>query len=393
MVKLSDIIRLGYQKPKKEKGESSQKVSEGKSNQEAQTSQVHIEKKTSALEFSKVFKAKAEKKESLKKETITHNEAKVSLSRIMNSMHEEKKDAKLLYKKGLLILKDIFEKVELKEHFDIAELTSFVRDVVDEISIGKKELIKLALVEDFDNSLWQHSVNTCILSIDIGLSLGYNKIKLNELGISACLYDLGLVEIKDLISKPKKLSLNELSQVKKHPTIGANLLEKISKGTPGIVKKVILEHHERADGSGYPKGIRLEDIHKYAQIIGLIDYYEALTHPRPYRQALSSHEAIKNIITKQVQQFDSCLLKALVKKMSLYPIGSWVKLNTNEVGKVVEVNEDFPLRPIIRILFDSEGKRLDEIKTLDLSKNQNIYIGEIVDLAKLSMRISVEKRR
>ena len=222
------------------------------------------------------------------------------------------------------------------------------------------------------------------------MSLGYNKIKLNGLGLSACLYDCGLVKMKVLINRPKKFSPDEFAPIKKHSGNGTEVLKKIGEDIPDIVKKVALEHHERVDGSGYPNGIKGEDIHEYAQIIGLVDCYEALTHARPYRDLISSHEAIKTIITKEEQCFGNFLIKALIKKMSLYPIGSWIKLNTNEVGKVVETNEDFPLRPVIRVLFDLEGRRLDEIKTLDLSKNQNIYIEKIVTLEKLSTRISVK---
>ncbi len=405
MVKLSDIIRLGYQKHKEEKKKGKTGQDAGKDEKpKVQTKQppllqkppkptldthpkkTHPEKVSDGLKLSKAFKEAGEK---IKERTIS-GEAKVLLSTMMKSMKGEERDAKILYKKGLLILKNIFEKIELKSHFDITELMSFIRGIVDEISVGKKGLIELALVGDYDNSLWQHSLNACILAINVGLSLGYNKIKLNGLGLSACLYDCGLVKIKGLISRPKKFSPDEFTPIKKHSGNGIELLEKIGKDIPDIVKKVALEHHERVNGSGYPNGIKAEDIHEYAQIIGLVDCYEALTHVRPYRDRISSHEAIKTIITEEEQRFGNFLIKALIKKMSLYPIGSWVKLNTNEVGKVVETNKDLPLRPIIRILFDSEGRRLDEIKTRDLSKNKNIYIEKIVNLEKLSTRISVK---
>jgi len=408
MVKLSDIIKLGYQKRKEEekKEKTGQDVSKdekpevqakqspllqkpAKSTSDTHPPKSWPEKTSDNLKLSKAFKHVTQEKIEVKEKTAI-DEAKVLLSTMMKSMEEEKKNTKVLYKKGLLILKNIFEKIEVKEDFDIAELAAFIKEIVDEMAVGKKELIKLALITDFDNSLWQHSFNTCILSINIGLSLGYNKIKLNELGLSACLYDCGLVEIKDLVEKPKKVSADELTRIKKHPGRSAKLLEKIGKNIPDIVKKVTLQHHERVNGSGYPKGIKGEDIHEYAQIIGLVDHYESLTHPRPYRESISSHQAIKTIITKQAQCFDNFLLKALIKKMSLYPIGSWVQLNTKEVAKAIEINEDFPMRPVVRVLFDSTGKRLDEIKTLDLSKNQNIYIEKIVTLEKLSTRISIK---
>ena len=208
MVKLSDIIKLGYQKheedEKKEKAKTSQDVKreekakvQEKPTQDAQPPKTHPEKTSEDLKLSKAFKDIAQGK--IKERTIA-GEDKVSLSTMMNSMQEEKKNTKILYKKGLLILKHIFAKIELKEHFDITELMSFIREIVDEISVDKKELIELALVGDYDNSLWQHSLNACILAINIGLSLGYNKIKLNGLGLSACLYDCGLVKMKVLIN-------------------------------------------------------------------------------------------------------------------------------------------------------------------------------------------------
>lgn len=240
------------------------------------------------------------------------------------------------------------------------------------------------------NYLCCHSLNTCIISLLIGVALGYNKSKLQELGIAAYLHDLGMIRVLDLVEISKPLDEAKFDEVKKHPHYSSDILKGLKEDIFQLATKIAHQVHERVNGSGYPDGIKGEDIHEYSQIVALADVYEAMTHPRPYRDRYFPHDAIKEIL-KRAEQFSSLVIKALIKRISLYPIGTWVKLNTDEVGKVVEVHEDYLLRPVVNVVFDINGRRLDEVKTIDLASQQSIYIKESVDLSRVAFKLDTSK--
>jgi HD-GYP domain-containing protein (c-di-GMP phosphodiesterase class II) len=127
------------------------------------------------------------------------------------------------------------------------------------------------------------------------------------------------------------------------------------------------------NGTGYPQGLHGRKINEYAKILAVVDTYEALTHPRPHRDALLPFDAMREIL-KDKARFDPHYLKVLIEQISIYPVGSWVELNSGEVGKVVKINKSNPLRPILDIIFDAQFQKIKEPKSIDLTKTPNLYI-------------------
>jgi HD-GYP domain-containing protein (c-di-GMP phosphodiesterase class II) len=141
---------------------------------------------------------------------------------------------------------------------------------------------------------------------------------------------------------------------------------------------VASDHHERVDGSGYPEGKKGDQINEYARLIAVVDSYEALTHARAYGSKLSPYQAIK-IILEDKEKYDERFIKLLIEQISLYPIGSWVRLSTNEIGRVIHIDKASPLKPTVKIFFDPEGTKLPEAKAIDIAKHPSAYIKKAMD--------------
>jgi HD-GYP domain-containing protein (c-di-GMP phosphodiesterase class II) len=142
----------------------------------------------------------------------------------------------------------------------------------------------------------------------------------------------------------------------------------------GEIAKVVLQEHERMDGSGYPNGPLSEDIHEFSYIIGIADIYDSLLHTRPYRdKRYSSYEAIKEIVTKEKRRFPASVLKSLVAYF-LFPVGSQVELNSREKAEVIDENRANPMRPVVKITHDKDDRQYKKPRIIDLDRDQKFFI-------------------
>ena len=227
--------------------------------------------------------------------------------------------------------------------------------------------------------IFQHVVNVTIISIDLGLGLGYDKTKLAELGIVAILHDIGMVKFKDLYSQPRPLDPKESNEIRNHPKIAAEILERF-KGTYQRAITAIYQSHERVDGSGYPLGLKEEAIDEYAKIIGPADMYEALVHSRPYRPEKTPYEALR-IMLENKNDFGKKIMKVLIERLaSPFPLGSNIKLSSGEKGRVIRRNLGYPLRPVVEIMHDNKGEKLEKSRIIDLAQCPTIHIKSALEL-------------
>ena len=145
--------------------------------------------------------------------------------------------------------------------------------------------------------------------------------------------------------------------------------------------------HERIDGTGYPEGLKNDEIHEYARIVALADVYDALTHLRPHRGPVESPGAVRELLAMASSGiFELRIVKVFINRIGLYPVGIWVELNTNEIGKVVSANHDYPLRPKVNAIFGPDKQRLAQMKFIDLSKMATAYIKRSVKLQDLNLK-------
>jgi HD-GYP domain-containing protein (c-di-GMP phosphodiesterase class II) len=287
-------------------------------------------------------------------------------------------------------IENIFGEIKRTGKIYINEIKNISSLLVDEISSYKELVMPLTKLSHEKNYLYSHAINVASLSIIIGLSLGYNKEQLAELSIGAILHDIGMLKVpKEIWNKPAKISTEEHFEIQKHILKGIDIIIN-SKGITPPILYITYQHHERVSGIGYPKGLKKENIHEYARIVGLMDAYEALTTKRVYKEVLLPYEALREIIIKSGKFYDSNLVRTFIESVSIYPIGSLVLLNNNEIGIVVNSNIEKILRPIVKILFNSKGERLKESKVVDLAKENNLIIMQALDPEKWEIDIIKE---
>lgn len=266
-----------------------------------------------------------------------------------------------------------------KDSFTQEAIDGLVGDLLEQVEMDADLLLNLTHMKSYDNYLFSHAVNVSIISILIGEQLGYAKEELNQLGVAALLHDIGMLKIAvETWRKTGTLTPSEYQEVRKHPEYGAEFLA----GMPEEIRAVAAQHHERYDGSGYPRGLKGSQINYKARIVALADVYEACISDRPYRERLTPQEAIKLIVANQ-EGFDPQILKVFLLTMAVYPIGTFVRLNTGEIGKVIRVSKNQPFRPILSLYYDRQGQLLGQPIRLDLSKDVNhlLYIEETLSAA------------
>lgn len=257
---------------------------------------------------------------------------------------------------------------------DIMHVKETVNKIIEQLFLNDDIIINLYEIKTVDDYTFSHCVNVCIYSLIIGISLGYSKQRLKDLGVGAILHDIGKLTISEyILKKPEQLNDTEYEEIKKHARVGFEILSK-NKSVSILSSYIALSHHERFDGTGYPAKLSGNDIHECARIVAIADVYDALTSDRVYRKKLRPHEVVEYITTIGARHFDPILVKNFVRYIALYPLGSGVILNTRERAIVVRINRQLPTRPVVKVMIDSCGNKLNDFYLIDISNINGISI-------------------
>lgn len=248
--------------------------------------------------------------------------------------------------------------------------SSIFQDVVRREDV----LVNLTSIHTTDAYLFHHSVNVAVLAGIIGIAKGYNRNQIEELGMGALLFDVGMSTVpKELITKQGELTKEERAAMETHTTAGFNLL-RTHHDISLVSAHCALQHHERYDGSGYPRGLQKNDIHEYAQIVAIADVYDALTSPRSYRNRYTPSEAIEFLFAAGNSYFDLNLIKLFCNHISIYPIATTIELSTGQIGVVSANNPLAVHRPTVRIVREPDGKPPASPYEIDLSDHLHVMI-------------------
>jgi len=240
-------------------------------------------------------------------------------------------------------------------------------------------LASLSDVRSYDGYTFSHSVNVCVISVMLGLKSQLNEKQLYELALGAMLHDIGKTQVpEEILLKPGRLTEEEMDVMKQHTTFGWQILRSCEE-IPLSSAHVAYQHHERPTGLGYPRGLTSEQTIQYAKIVAVADAYDAMTSERVYQRGMLPYEALKLINRLRGVQFESEIVDLLETCVAAYPVGCMVRLNSREMGVVVDVNHRERNRPVIRVIYDPDGTRMNEFWELDLAKERNLSIVEIVD--------------
>ncbi len=259
--------------------------------------------------------------------------------------------------------------------------SNVMSSIIDDLSQNQDAMIMVMNMNAVDHYLYNHSLNVCIYATIMGISQGYSKDELMALGLGALLHDIGKTQIPmEILLKSGKLTDAEFAEMKKHTELGYKIL----KNEPNIsllTAHCAFQHHERINGSGYPRGIMGKEIHEYAKWIGLVDSYDAMTTHRVYRTAMLPHQALEVLYTGCDTLYDMAKIEKFRDNVAVYPPGVMVTLHTGEKGVVVNVQTNFPQRPVIRVLENEAGESLSVPYEIDLSKQLTAMIISVNDLS------------
>lgn len=248
-----------------------------------------------------------------------------------------------------------------------------VRGAVDQLGESDALLTETVRRRPEAQSLARRSVNVAVMAIRLGREVEFDERRTLALGLCGLTHDLGMLKVPDEVLESRRLTTAQLQQLQQHPVDSERIVCAFGKAFEWV-GKVVVQVHERRDGSGYPRKLKGDDIHEFARIIGLVDTYEAMAQPRADRQARVVYNALKEIIDLRNSLFDRRLIKALINIVSIFPLGSLVKLNNGEIGRVVATSRLHPTRPTVDVLIDPRGRRLPEARQIDLQDEPMLYI-------------------
>ncbi|MBI5212165.1 MAG: HD-GYP domain-containing protein [Nitrospirae bacterium] len=261
-------------------------------------------------------------------------------------------------------------KVKAKDAVSVKKTKMIIRSLVDMILEEEQLLLGMTAIKDYDEYTYHHSVNVSVLSLALGQRLGFDKKALTELGIAALFHDVGKVTVPpEILNKPASFSDEEWTIIRKHPVWGFKTELKMKTIDPIIIRAAIVsfEHHLNYDYTGYPKLRIAAGLDTFSRIVSIADQYDALTSSRVYRRtALSPDRALSILIEDSGKKVDPFLLKIFVNMVGVFPIGTLVMLNTQELGIVCESNPLFVDRPKVRVIANKNDIRSDYI--VDLSE-------------------------
>lgn len=265
----------------------------------------------------------------------------------------------------------IFNGLKTGTPLDGPALRTIVTAVLDRLTAHPAAMLTLTQLEQMkrlDRDLFAHAVDVCIFSLIVGRAQGLSDGSLEPLGMGALLHDIGETRLpQNLFHKPDRHTEQDLALLRLHPRIGLAALS----GTgplPAIARSVIVEHHERLDGSGYPDGLRGARIAPLSQIVGLVDAYDAMASSRHGRPPLSPDQAVRQLFQLGLkQQYDRTLVELLIQCLGIYPFGSLVEISTGEWAVVYAVNPEERLRPCVKLISDSRGRPYAEPRLVNLA--------------------------
>ncbi len=267
------------------------------------------------------------------------------------------------------------------DHIDLVK--SSVKSIIDALSKTQNLVYTVSDMLDSLPYTYTHSVNVAILSILTARSLNYDKEDINNIALGAFLHDIGkmLVDQK-LITKPSQLNDMERMEVQKHPKLGYDLTKDIN-DLPFTAKQIILMHHEKLDGSGYPLGLKGIEIPEYVKIVTICDMYDAMVTNRVYRNKMPVYIALEILMTDSVYKLDRKIYRHMTENICIHPPGSGVVLSDGSIGIVSFYRSSNPSRPHVRIIDLNTDLTDVKIKTVNLEKDHTLLIVDSWDVNEL----------
>lgn len=292
--------------------------------------------------------------------------------------------SKELYKTYMRLINNInefFRKLKMRQPVEALAVTPFAETVRSLIKNDFSLCVSFILgTEVEENNLARSSVNIAILAVIISEALNLSDKQTNDITVAAILHDVGMMKIADtILNKTEALSEAEKQTVAAHTSYGYKTALSELLYTKEVAIS-IMQHHERWDGKGQPNGLAGEEIDLGARIIAVADTFVAMITPKPHRDLILGYQAMKNLLADNARLFDPSIVKAMIRSLGIYPIGSIILMNDSSIARVIKSSPEAPMRPVIKILIDGTGQIVNEADTVvDLRQNKNLFIVKALD--------------
>jgi len=287
---------------------------------------------------------------------------------------QQLEDAKKLYYALVNFTLESFKRFKEDNRLRIPQLSERIKQLIDMVKSGRDAILRYPeFVYPSENYMYVHSVNSAILALAIGELMKLPPHRMIELGLAALLHDIGMLKLPDAVYlKEDDLTDKEFQLVRAHTTLGYKILKGFS-----VSEEIALaaeEHHERLDGSGYPKALSGDKISFYSRIVAVVCSYDAITSKRLFKTQHDPHAAVMELLKDRNTSYDETVIRSLIVAVSAYPLGSPVQLSDDSIGRVTKTNPESPRFPFVQVLIDREGMRLDEPLLIKTAQEDGLSI-------------------
>lgn len=262
----------------------------------------------------------------------------------------------------------MFQEARMGKAVDVGGAQKMVEEITDSVSRNPGALISLARLKTVDDYTYMHSVAVCAMMVALSKQLGQDSEHTRLAGLAGLMHDLGKAMMPmEVLNKPGKLTDAEFSIIKTHPVEGHRLLL-TGQSVGDVVLDVCLHHHEKTDGSGYPKGLKGSEISVFAKMGAVCDVYDAITSNRPYKVGWDPAESLRKMAEWSNGHFDGKIFQAFVKSLGIYPIGSLVRLTSGRLGVVIDQTGKSLTMPVVKVFFSTKSNLRIMPVIIDLSQ-------------------------
>lgn len=286
---------------------------------------------------------------------------------IKRSPVEEFERAKALYANANKLMQNMMQDVRMGKQIHVGQCAPAVESILDSMFSAPSALLPLAQMKSRDEYTFQHSVSVAALSVAFGQVLNLPRAEIKELAMGGLLHDVGKAKVPGkILNKPGKLDDAEFAVMKNHAASTSNLLKGVE-GVSEIAFNAATQHHERFDGTGYPLGLKGDEISLHGQMLAIVDVYDAITSIRVYHKGMPPTEALRKMFEWSGSHFNPRLVQAFIKGIGIYPAGSLVRMESGKLGIVRELVPDRLLQPIVQLIYDCKKMCHIDPYTVNLS--------------------------